>query len=174
MRPTQMRPFIKVPVVSTTALHWKVMPKKVFTPAQTPHTSDHHAMLIMPKDTMVTLIPHTDGSIATSTMSRAGGGRVRRKLCSQQPGIKQVDTVGSMAGLPVTLSFGPNSRSVAMPSLMSRFGDLSSTRRISLAYSSLSVWALKAHTAGPCAAPFWRLHHNHAQQLTRSNGRYSV
>ena len=35
VRPTQMRPFMKVPVVSTTALHWKVMPKNVLTPAQT-------------------------------------------------------------------------------------------------------------------------------------------
>ena len=33
VRPTQMRPFMKVPVVSTTALHWNVMPKKVLTPA---------------------------------------------------------------------------------------------------------------------------------------------
>jgi hypothetical protein len=38
--PTQMRPFMKVPVVSTTALHWNVMPKKVFTPAGYP-TSMH-------------------------------------------------------------------------------------------------------------------------------------
>ena len=32
-RPTQMRPFMKVPVVSTAALQRKVMPKCVFTPA---------------------------------------------------------------------------------------------------------------------------------------------
>ena len=56
MRPTQMRPFMKVPVVSTTALHWKVMPKKVFTPAQTAHYSDHRAVLIMSIDKTVTLI----------------------------------------------------------------------------------------------------------------------
>ena len=39
VRPTQMRPFMKVPVVSTAALHWKVMPKNVFTPAETPSFS---------------------------------------------------------------------------------------------------------------------------------------
>lgn len=39
VRPTQMRPFMKVPVVSTTALHWNVMPKKVFTPAGHPTSS---------------------------------------------------------------------------------------------------------------------------------------
>ena len=33
-RPTQMRPFMKVPVVSTAALHRKVRPKWVFTPAR--------------------------------------------------------------------------------------------------------------------------------------------
>ena len=69
--------------------------------------------------------------------------------------------VWRMTGLPVTSSFGPNSRSTAMPSLMSRFGALSSTRRISLAYSCLSVWARRAHTAGPCAAPVLSSIHAH-------------
>ena len=54
------------------------------------------------------------------------------------------------AAVPVTSSFGPYSRSVAMPSRMSRLGVLSSRRRISREYSSLSVCALSAHTAGPC------------------------
>ena len=41
VRPTQMRPFMKVPVVRTTALHWKVMPKNVFTPAHSTASGMH-------------------------------------------------------------------------------------------------------------------------------------
>lgn len=66
------------------------------------------------------------------------------------------------AAVPVTSSFGPNSRSVAMPSRMSRLGVLSSRRRISRAYSSLSVCALSAHTAGPCMhmGECWHISHH--------------
>lgn len=84
-RPTQMVPFMKVPVVSTTARARKVMPKKVRT--------------------------------------------------------------------PVTSSLGPTSTPTAMPSRMNRLGVSSSSRRISRAYSSLSVCARSAHTAGPCRRP---------------------
>ena len=80
--PTQMRPFMKVPVVSTAARHANRMPKKV--------------------------------------------------------------------RMPVTSSLGPRSSPVAMPSRMLRFGSDSRTPRITRLYSSLSVCARNAHTAGPC------------------------
>ena len=47
-------------------------------------------------------------------------------------------------------SFGPSSTSTAMPSLSARLGVASSTPRMRRAYSSLSVCALRAQTAGPC------------------------
>ena len=50
-----------------------------------------------------------------------------------------------------TSSFGPRSNPTACPSRMCRLGVASSSRRMSTAYSCLSVCARSAHTAGPCA-----------------------
>ena len=51
---------------------------------------------------------------------------------------------------PLTSPLESRSRSTAIASLMARFGVLSRSDRISRAYSNLSVWALRDHTAGPC------------------------
>lgn len=57
-----------------------------------------------------------------------------------------------------TSSLGPSSMSTAMPSRMSRLGVRSSSRRISREYSSLSVCARSAHTAGPCKHAYASCH----------------